>query len=148
MIFGRPQPSSPTEDAGHARMRNLLATSFSPRRMARLRPRLQELLDALLDELVDHPLPVDFHERISFPLPVLAICELLGVPYSDRDDFRRWSDDAARMDDEARSVVGLGALWQYMTQLVEDKRRRPGPDLLSDLIAAEADGSNPYEVAM
>lgn len=134
VIFGRPQPATPSEAVDHARMRALLGPAFSPRRMAALRPRIQQLVDTVLDELARRPPPVDFHEAVSFPLPALVICELLGVPYGDRDDFRRWSDDAADMGDEARSLAGLSALWQYVAQLVETKRREPGDDLLSRLV--------------
>ncbi len=72
---------------------------------------------------------------MAFPLPVLVICELLGVPYADRERFRTWSDAAADMSDESRSMSGLAALWQYMLELVEHKRREPGRDVLSDLLA-------------
>src|ERR687885_132353 len=58
----------------------------------------------LLDDLNRHAPPADFHQAVSFPLPALVICELLGVPYEDREDFRRWSDEAAATDDEARSI--------------------------------------------
>ncbi len=138
-IFGRPQQATPTEEADHARMRRLLTPAFSPRRMALLKPRVEELAAELLDDLDRHAPPADFHEAVSFPLPALVICEVLGVPYRDRDDFRRWSDDAADMDDEDRSLAGLGALWQYMSGLVETKRREPAGDLLSRLVHGHDD---------
>lgn len=141
LIFGRPQPATPTEADDHARMRKLLAPWFSPRRLAALRPRVQELVDELLDGLCGQSPPVDFHEAVSFPFPALVICELLGVPYEDRQQFRRWSDDAADMSDERRSMSGLAALWQYMQDLVEAKRREPGDDVLSELVRAEAQES-------
>ncbi|HEX2046341.1 MAG TPA: cytochrome P450 [Acidimicrobiales bacterium] len=137
VMFGRPQPATPTEAADHARMRRLLTPWFSPARMAGMRRRVQELVDLVLDDLASQTAPADFHEAVSFPLPALVICELLGVPYEDRERFRRWSDDAADMGDEARSRSGLGALWHYMVELVDTKRRRPGEDVLSYLIAAQ-----------
>ncbi|MGH8967641.1 MAG: cytochrome P450, partial [Actinomycetes bacterium] len=76
---------------------------------------------------------------VSFPLPVLVICELLGVPYADREDFRRWSDDAAHQSDAERSQLGLMKLWQYMRELVDRKRAEPADDVISDLVAATAD---------
>ncbi|MFN2496383.1 MAG: cytochrome P450 [Pseudonocardiaceae bacterium] len=135
IIFGKPRPSSPTEREDHAFMRRLLGRSFSARRLAALRPRVQELVDGLLDELGRRTPPADFHDAISFPLPALVICELLGVPYADREDFRRWSDDAADMTDRARSFAGLGALWQYIGALVAHKLEQPAEDVLSDLVA-------------
>ncbi len=141
MIFGRPQPASPTEADEHARMRELLGPWFSPRRLTLLRPRVQAIVDGLLDELCGQPPPGEFHEAVSFPLPALVICEVLGVPYEDRGHFRRWSDDAADMGDEHRSMSGLAALWQYMQDLVEAKRREPGDDVLSELVRAEGEES-------
>ncbi|MGQ0577022.1 MAG: cytochrome P450 [Pseudonocardia sp.] len=150
VIFGRPQPASPTEAAEHARMRRLLAPWFSARRMELLRPRVQELVDGVLDDLAAAGPPADLHENVSFPLPALVICEILGVPFADRDDFRRWSDEAADMTDQARSLGGLGALWQYMTGLVAAKLDQPGDDVLSALFAAhraDPDGFGLTDVA-
>lgn len=80
VIFGRPQPVTPTEAADHTRMRRLLTPWFSARRMELLRPRVAQLVDELFDGMVAHGAPVDLHEAVSFPLPALVICEILGVP--------------------------------------------------------------------
>lgn len=136
MIFGQPQPPSPTEAADDARMRRLLGQWFSARRLEVLRPQVQELVDGLLGRLAETRPPVDFHEVVSFPLPALVICDLLGVPYADRAEFRRWSDEAADMTDQARSFGGLAALRQYISGLVAAKLDEPGDDVLSDLVAA------------
>jgi cytochrome P450 len=136
-IFGGPIGSPSSERRDHARMRLLLGRSFSARRMAGLRPWVQELVDSLLDAMGRQTPPVDLHEAISFPLPALVICELLGVPYEDREDFRRWSDDAGDMTDGARSRTGLSRLQGYMRELVERKRQQPGEDVISDLVAAQ-----------
>ncbi|GAA4215723.1 cytochrome P450 [Actinocatenispora rupis] len=144
MVFGRALPASPTEHDDHVQLRRLLTPAFSARRMARLRPRVQDLVDGLLDQLTAQDQPADFHQAVSFPLPVLVICELLGVPYHDRDDFRRWSDAAADMTDRQRSLDGLAALWAYMRDIVARKRREPGPDVLSELGAASDDGTGRF----
>lgn len=136
VIIGRPEPSSPTEAAEHARMRRLLSPWFSARRLALLRPRVQQLVDELLDELAVGAAPANFHEVVSFPLPALVICELLGVPFADREDFRCWSDEAADMTDQTRSLRGRGALWEYISGLVTAKLDDPADDVLSTLIAA------------
>src|SRR5919199_6263133 len=103
-IFGGSMGGSPeTERTHHAAMRQLLAPAFSARRMAALRPRVEELVDGLLDELARRAPPADFHAAVSFPLPALVICDLLGVPYADRAQFRGWSDDAAHTTDAERS---------------------------------------------
>jgi cytochrome P450 len=133
VIFGRPQPPSPTESEDHLRMRRKLAQWFSKRRLAAFEPRVGELVDGLLDELAAAPRPADFHQIVSFPLPALVICELLGVPYAHRAQFRRWSDDAADMYDEDRSLGGYRALHGYIAGLIEQRLAEPGTDLLSDL---------------
>jgi cytochrome P450 len=138
MLFG-PRAGDPDIERGeNQRMRRLLAPAFSPRRMASLRPRVQELLDGLHDAMASRTPPVDFHEAVSFPLPVLVICELLGVPYEDRADFRAWSEEAGNMEDATRSRAGLAALWTYMRRLVERKIGQPAEDVISDLLAASA----------
>ena len=138
VILGQPQGSFETERADHAQMRALLTRSFSARRMEMLRPRVQELVDGLFDDLLRTQPPKDFHAAVSFPLPVLVICQLLGVPFDDREQFRRWSDDAANMTDAQRSRTAWAQLVTYMLQLLGRKREQPAEDVLSDLLAAQA----------
>jgi cytochrome P450 len=133
--FGGPM-GNPTELAERTRIRRLLAPAFSARRMASLRPRVRAIITGLLETMAGHAQPVDLHEVVSFPLPTLVICELLGVPYADREDFRRWSDDAANLTDVARSQAGLSQLRVYMQALVERKKAQPVDDVISDLVAA------------
>ena len=145
-FIGQPHGSDPqTERAEHARFRRVLSRSFSARRMQALRPRVTELASGLLDELGKQVPPVDFHERVSFPLPVLVICELLGVPYEDRDEFRVYSDQIADMTDQATSRAGMRGLFTYMTALVKRKRTKPGVDVISDLILAQETETFPEE---
>jgi pentalenolactone synthase len=136
MIMGRPAQASPTELAEHSRMRKLLLPWFGTRPMRAMRPRVQQLVDGLLDELDTRTPPVDFHEAVSFPLPALVICELLGVPYADRDDFREWSRDVGNVVDRERSAAALGRLWEYLRGLVAARLDEPGDDVLSALVAA------------
>jgi pentalenolactone synthase len=135
-IFGGPRGSSENERENHTRMRTTLGPTFSLRRMESLRVRIQAMADQLLDEMERHGPPADLHESLAFPLPALVICELLGVPYADREDFRRWSDDAARMNDAARSRAGLVSLRDYVRGLIARKRQAPAEDVISDLVAA------------
>jgi len=136
VLFGQPTGDPFSQPENHQQLRRLLTASFSARRMAALRPRVQALVDGLLDDLARRTPPVDLHEALSFPLPALVICELLGVPYEDREDFRRWSDDVGRLDDRARSEAGNVALRAYVTRLAERKREQPAADVISDLVAA------------
>lgn len=145
-FIGQPSGSDPeTERAEHLRFRRVLSRSFSARRMQALRPRVTELASGLLDELGKQDPPVDFHERVSFPLPVLVICELLGVPYEDRKELRIYSDQMADMTDQATSRAGMQGLFTYMTALTKRKRINPGTDVISDLILAQETEAFPEE---
>lgn len=92
-----------------------------------------------------HPDP-DRVQALAIPLPVLVICELLGVPYADRDRFRAWTRDAADVRDRARSERGLAGLFGYGQQLVARKRAEPGDDVVSRLCATA--GTDDDEIAM
>jgi pentalenolactone synthase len=124
----------------HASLRRVLAPSFSARRMRSLRPRVQALVDTLTDELEQAGPPADLLARLAAPLPMLVICELLGVPYQDRDEFRVWSRDAVQLSDDARAQAGLAKLVPYMYDQIRRKRRDPQEDVLTDLARACEDG--------
>jgi len=144
-LFGGPLGNYQTEDADHARMRSLLQPHFTPRLMRTLRPRVEALTTGLLDELAGTDRPADLCERLAVPLPVVVICELLGVPYADRDRFRAWTRDAADVCDRERSEQGLADLFSYGLQLVARKREEPGDDIISRLSATP--GTNDSEIA-
>ena len=80
--------------------------------------------------------PADVHDALSVPLPTLVICELLGVPYADRDRFRVWSEQAGTLEGGS-SRAGITALGTYVWGLLAAKRETPGEDVLSDLVAAQ-----------
>jgi cytochrome P450 len=136
-LFGGPIGDFATEHADHARLRSLLQPHFSPRRMRALRPRVEALASGLLDTLAQRGSPADLHAEVAVPLPILVICELLGVPYADRDRFRAWSQDAGNTRDRARSEHGLGELYAYGLRLVAAKRATPGDDVISGICAAD-----------
>ncbi|HEX6471708.1 MAG TPA: cytochrome P450 [Streptosporangiaceae bacterium] len=136
-FFGGPQGDYATERAAHERMRGLLVPAFSRRRMNALRGHVQSIVDDLLDRMAARtPSAANLHEDLSFPLPVLVICELLGVPYEDRDLFRELSADAGGLADAAASAAAKERLSAYVGTLIPAKRRAPAEDLLSDLVAA------------
>jgi len=137
VLFGGPLGDFETEHADHARMRALLQPHFSPGRMWALRPRVEVLTNQLLDELAEHGPPADLNVALALPLPIAVICELLGVPYEDRAQFRAWTQAAADVRDRSRSQQGLGDLFGYGQQMVARKRREPGDDVISQLCATE-----------
>ncbi|HZP51947.1 cytochrome P450 [Actinocrinis sp.] len=121
----------------HTRVRKLVSREFTARRVAALRPRIQEHTDALLDAMERAEPPVDLVAALSFPLPISVICELLGVPFEDRKLFTGWS--AAFLSTTALPAAEIlaaqVALRDYMAALVAGKRDDPGDDLLSALVA-------------
>lgn len=145
-LFGGPLGDFETEAADHARMRSLIQPHFTPRRIRALRPRVEALTTALLDEVARRGSPADLIEALAVPLPVLVICELLGVPYADRDQFRGWTRDVGDVRDRARSERGLAELFGYGQQLVARKRAQPGDDIISQLCGTEETGDD--EIAM
>ena len=76
----------------HTRLRGLVSKAFTPRRIEEMRPHIQEIVDALLDDLQDQD-EFDLIEHLSYPLPVIVIAEMLGIPAENRAEFKRWSDD-------------------------------------------------------
>ncbi|WEO94438.1 cytochrome P450 [Streptomyces sp. FXJ1.172] len=128
-----------TDPPQHTRLRGLVTRAFTMRRVEQLRPRIQQITDELLDEM----LPAghgDLIGSLAYPLPITVICELLGVPDMDRAEFRKTSTEvvaAADQQTERDAVVRLG---EYLTGLIEDKRRSgASDDLLSDLIRTTAE---------
>jgi len=136
-LFGGPLGDFATEQADHARMRSLLQPHFSPKHLQALRSQVETLTTRLLDELAEHGPPADLLAMLAVPLPVLVICELLGVPYEDRDRFRAWTQAAADVGDRAQSEQGLAELFGYSLKLVARKRNEPGDDVISRLCATD-----------
>jgi pentalenolactone synthase len=136
-LFGGPVGNYATEHADHQRMRNLLQPMFGPKHMRALRPRVAAITAGCLDELVKQGPPADLCTVLALPLPVLVICELLGVPYADREQFCAWTEDAGNTTDRARSEYGLAHIFAYGVGLVAVKRTNPGDDVISRLCENE-----------
>ncbi|RZQ59396.1 cytochrome P450 family protein [Amycolatopsis suaedae] len=123
----------------HTRLRKLVNTAFTGRRVAALRPRVEQITEELLDAMAGRD-EVDLLEAFALPLPITVICELLGVPDMDRDRFRTWSNtmlSSGPRDEVQQSSVLLAG---YLAELIEHKRRTPGDDLMTSLIEASDDG--------
>ncbi|GAA5055268.1 cytochrome P450 family protein [Nocardia callitridis] len=127
----------------HTRLRKLVTPAFSPARMTALIPRIEQIADELLDDVDRAGGPVDLLAAYAFPLPLTVICELLGVPIADREQFREWSStvvDASMSTPEQQKAAG-DAVVEYFDELIERKRREePGEDLLSYLLSVSDDG--------
>ena len=120
----------------HERLRRLVNKAFTARRIERLRPRITAITAGLLEDMPGRA-EVDLLASFAFPLPITVICELLGVPAGDRDDFRAWSATivANTVAPEVFQAHAT-AMIRYFMALLAAKRREPGDDLLSALIAA------------
>ncbi|MBW4718106.1 cytochrome P450 [Saccharothrix obliqua] len=118
----------------HTAQRRLLTAWFTVRRMAALRPRVQRVVDDLVDDMIAGPKPVDLVEAFALPVPSRVICELLGVPYADRDFFQGVARTLV-MDrpDPEDAMAASGELNAYLGELVVRKHADPGDDLLSTL---------------
>lgn len=120
------------DNPDHDIERRALAKYFAVRRIDSLRPRIQALVDGLLDDMLRAGPPADFVEAFALPLPSLAICEILGVPYQERDVFQRCSKiTASRSATLEEMTAARVELRKYLSELAEDKQRNPGDDILT-----------------
>jgi cytochrome P450 len=128
----------------HTRMRSLVSRGFTPRRVAALEPRIREMTRARLDPLVGAG-GFDFVAELAGVVPMDVISELLGVPPADRPELRRRADLLVHREEGLLDVPPGGVeafVWirRYFQQALEERRARPGDDLLSALLAAEVEG--------
>ncbi|OLR92758.1 cytochrome [Actinokineospora bangkokensis] len=123
----------------HARLRRMVVAEFTVRRVEAMRGYVQRLVEEHLDALLATPGPVDLVEGFALPIPSLVICELLGVPYADRERFQRQSTVLVSTDTTAeQGQAAFGELSGYLAALFAGKREHPQDDLISRLIARGA----------
>ncbi|BBJ43196.1 cytochrome P450 hydroxylase [Streptomyces antimycoticus] len=135
----------------HTRLRRLVSKAFTPRRVAAFAPRVQTLTDQLIDTFEERG-EADLIHEFAFPLPIYAICDLLGVPREDQDDFRDWAGAMIRHGGGPRGGVAravkrirayLGELiHRKRLELVERREEEDGEDLISGLIRASDHGEH------
>jgi cytochrome P450 len=135
----------------HTRLRGLVNQAFTPRIVRRLEPRMREIARDLLDEALEQG-ETDLVAALTYPLPVIFIAEIIGVPTSDREQFKAWSDLAVAnlgsslfVRPTDKRLAELARVRQEMSDyfgvLADDRRRRPREDLLTGLVQAEVEGS-------
>jgi cytochrome P450 len=128
----------------HDEMRALVNRAFTPRRVASLESRIRDIATGLIDGFSKAG-ACDLWQDFAAPLPTIVISELLGVPPKDREMFKEHSTRIASSvrpgGDAQGNTAGL-ELTAYLTKAFEEKRRHPGDDLMSALLAAEVDGRN------
>jgi cytochrome P450 len=134
----------------HRKLRTLVSQAFTPRVVAGLEPRIAALTTELLDRAGER---FDLIDALAYPLPVIVIAELLGIPVSDRSLFRRWADvlfsqevdpDKSLRDVSEQAVSAVVPIMRemnaYFLDYIRSRRANPGSDLTSKLVHAEVDG--------
>ncbi len=130
--------------ADHQRLRRLISSAFTPRRVASLRPRVEAIVSTLLDELAAAaPGPVDLRARFAYPLPIRVICDLFGIEDSStREEMRRCADTFFRTTAGPEEIAAaFPRMREVLRAVVADKRAHPADDMSTDLIAARDGGS-------
>ena len=130
----------------HTHLRGLMNNAFTPRRVEQLRPTIQNLVNQLLDTAHTNG-GMDFVRDFAYPLPVMVIAELLGLPAQDRAKFKEWSDDLFAILGTMkkspqlleRAAQSLAGMTDYVTALSQKRREQPRDDLLSALLAVVDD---------
>ena len=135
-----------TDPPYHTRLRKMLTPEFTMRRLNRLKPRIVEIVDQQLDAIEDAGQPADLVETFAMPIPSLVICELLGVPYADREGFQALSTARFDLGDDSPLDV-IGTSLDYLQGLVVAERAKPGEGLLGMLIREHGDDIDDRELA-
>jgi len=126
----------------HRRLRGLVQQGFTPKLVESMREHIQQIADGLLDA-VEGQDTMELIDDYAFPLPIIVISEILGVPISDRDKFRVWSNSiigAANAEEGPEVYLHMQQFTEYLAQWFEQLRKQPGDDLISRLIVAEEAG--------
>ncbi|MFI6686499.1 cytochrome P450 [Streptomyces sp. NPDC050485] len=138
-VITEPSPQVPglfiaMDPPDHTRLRRKLIGAFTVKRMKQLEEHIIDISERQLDEMARLTPPVDLVKEFALPVPSLVICELLGVPYQDREDFQVNSAKFMVKDQPLdEKMAAYGALTTYLAELVTSKRAAPGEDILSDL---------------
>ncbi|GCE24790.1 putative cytochrome P450 YjiB [Dictyobacter alpinus] len=154
--FIKAQSILTTDPPRHRQLRSLVSQAFTPRAIASMAPRIAEITHDLLDHVVGQG-SMDIITDLSYPLPVIVISELLGVPAEDRAQFKRWSDDMVfseydeltainveEYNERMRQVIRrtLDELYDYFRIVLAERRLQPCQDLVSELLAARIEGQS------
>ena len=135
-VFGGDQATSVPEGEMHRQWRSLVGRAFTAKRVTQARPRITAMAEHLVDDMVARGAPADLVGALGFPLPVWVICDILGVPDSDRDRFAYWSDAMLSMTRFTQEEIDRSQeeFHAYLRAHIAAKRADPGDDLLSELI--------------
>jgi len=136
-----------TDPPRHTQLRSLVNRAFTPRAVAALEPRIEAIANELLDKVMGTG-EIDLVQDFSYPLPVIVIAEMLGIPAKDREQFKHWSDEVVASAD---SIVGGQStdsrsvheeMNVYFRGVIADRRKHPQDDLISALLGAEIENEH------
>jgi cytochrome P450 len=134
----------------HTTLRRLVNKPFHPAAIAQMEPRIRAIAEELIDELMEKAEAnngeVDLVASVGFPLPVIVISDLLGIPAERREDFKRWSDamigGLSPDSDRSKQAVAAMEMFAYFNEVIAERRERPGEDLISLLVGGTEPLSN------
>lgn len=128
-----------TDPPDHARLRKLANRAFTARRVEALREGIQRIVDRLVDEALAAGPAMDLIEAVASPLPLSVVCELFGIPPEDRPQVKTWFRRFGRMSEDIdKSEAAIEQYEEYLARLVSQRRADPGDDLISALVATQA----------
>jgi len=125
------------DEPGHTRLRKLVSREFTPRQAGHFRPMVRSVVSRLVDRMMEGDQPADFMQCLGLRVPVDVMCELLGVAAADREDFHAGATQlisTGKGDMDGVAEAGL-RVYQSVSDLINAKRREPGSDLLTPLVA-------------
>ncbi len=137
----------------HTRLRKLVSKAFTPRAIGRLRERAQEIADIQVEQALERG-SMDVIRDLALPVPSTLICEMMGVPTADRDRFTAWTSAVTHLlasfagPPEPEALEAGAQLGEYFTELIAERRKAPGDDILSELILAEEEGDRLSETEL
>ena len=138
-VEGRPSSSSiiSMDPPEHRQLRSLVTQAFSARTIAGMSPQIESVVNDLLDRALPNG-QMDWMAEMANPLPIVVIANMLGLPRDEWPQFKTWTDAIINRSPEREEARQNFA--QYFVQAIEERRRHPGQDILSLLIAAEVEG--------
>jgi cytochrome P450 len=141
-VFGRAPRVVFSDPPVHTRLRKLVSKAFTPRRIRDLEPRIREFTATLIERAARKG-EFEVMADLANPLPVMVIAEMLGIAQDDYEQFKRWSDQVVESDNVPPGVempdyiaAAFRSLRGYFIEEIERRRRNPGGDLISALVAA------------
>jgi len=136
------------DDPEHNRLRRMMTSDFTARRVTEMRPHIQELVDGFLQTMIEKGAPADLVRDFALPVPSMVICRLLGVPYADHEFFEVNSAKSLDMSiPEEERVTGSAVVYEYISELLRRKQSEPGDDLITRLAARVEQGDMSHATA-